>query len=61
MLSMVPHKLSDSSGVNLNFDGIWYKIAGFVISWVEKTPLVGQGQAYSVRTASFIRKYVSEY
>ncbi len=49
-----PANIQTALGVRLTFDGVRYKIAGFVVSWDEKTPLLGQGQAYSVRTASYV-------
>ncbi|MCX5665516.1 MAG: prepilin-type N-terminal cleavage/methylation domain-containing protein [Candidatus Omnitrophica bacterium] len=43
-----------TSGGDLTFDGIRYKIVGFIVSWVEKTPLMGRGQTYSVSAASYM-------
>jgi hypothetical protein len=48
-----PLNVQDSLGNTLNFDGVRYKIVGFVLSWVEPT-IGGQGQPFSVRTASYV-------
>jgi hypothetical protein len=52
--STANYQYQTSPGGDLKFDGVRYKIAGFVLSWTEKAPLTGQSQAYSVRTASYV-------
>lgn len=50
-----PLNIQTDIGDSLKFDGVVrYKIVGFVVSWVEKTPLMGRDKAFSMRTASYI-------
>ena len=52
-----PSNIQTDFGIPLTFDGIKYKIVGFVVSWDEKTPLMGQSKKYSVRAASHVYEH----
>jgi type II secretory pathway pseudopilin PulG len=49
-----PANIQAPLGGDLLFDGVRYKIAGFVISWAEKAPFAGQSRTCSVRAATYI-------
>ncbi len=49
-----PNNIQTASGSPLMFDGVRYKIVGFKVSWIDKTPVGRQDVTLSVKSAVII-------